>query len=55
MPTNIAAPSANPRDLGVVCVWTLVGLMLTALFTIGLAAQLGQAFAELGQVLAIAG
>lgn len=55
MPTNIAAPSANPRDLGIVCVWTVVGLMLTAFFTVELAAQLGQAFAELGEALATAG
>lgn len=55
MPTNIAAPSACARDVGVVCVWAVVGLMLTAFFTVGLAAQFGQAFAELGQALATAG
>jgi hypothetical protein len=53
MLTNIA-PSASAYDLGVVCIWTLVGLTLTALFTVGLA-QLGQAFAEFGQALAMAG
>jgi hypothetical protein len=55
MPTNIAVPSANAHDLGIVCVWTVVGLMLTTFFTVGLAAQLGQAFADVGQALAIAG
>jgi hypothetical protein len=55
MLANILARSASARDLGVVCLWSLVGLLVTALFTIGLAAQLGQAFAELGQVLATAG
>ena len=55
MPSNIAVPSANTRDLGIVCAWTVVGLVLTAFFTVGLAAQLGQAFADVGQALAIAG
>lgn len=55
MPTNIAVPSANARDLRIVCAWTVVGPVLTAFLTVGLAAQLGQAFADVGQALAIVG
>jgi len=38
----------NPRDLGIVCIWTLLGLVLTALFAVGPAAALGQALALAG-------
>jgi hypothetical protein len=51
MPAKIVAPSANACSLGRVCVWAIIGLMLTGLF----AAQFGEAFQDTAPALARAG
>jgi hypothetical protein len=48
MPTKISLTSADVRDLGVVGIWTFIGLTLTAFFVFGFAVELGQALAITG-------
>jgi hypothetical protein len=48
MPSNMAVTEANLRNLGIVCIWALLGLTLTAPFVFGFAAELGQALAVAG-------
>jgi hypothetical protein len=50
MPATIATLSANACSLGAVCVWAIIGLMLTGLF----AAQF-EAFQDVMPALAMAG
>lgn len=47
--SNILYRATIPIDFSIVCLWTAVGLVLTALvFTLGFGAEVGQALAVAG-------